>query len=68
MIRLHLSKLAHVEWFIQTFNYRSDQNKLVEMFFGLIVISGYLPLFLPSFRADDGAVYAENRQIRKSHG
>jgi hypothetical protein len=50
MIRLHLSELAHVEWFIQTLEHHFDQNELVEMFFGLIVISGYLPLFAKSPR------------------
>ena len=68
MIRLHLPELDHVEGFIQTFDYRFDQNELVEMFFGLIVIPGYLPLFMPSFRTNSGAVYPENRQLWLPHG
>ncbi len=56
--------LLSSESFIQTFDYRFDQNELVEMFlFGLIVISGHLSLFMPCFRPKRRAVYAEDRQM-----
>jgi hypothetical protein len=40
MVCLHLSELAHIEGFIQTFYKSFDQNELIEMFFCLIVILG----------------------------